>query len=279
MSRPIGQKNRNGHASSRKNHSQRAGKKRTRRRPTARTWWFFVSLVLVVACILVVHRAMFGWEARRLLHVPYLDQSLEYPTGCESVTTVMALRYAGVDITVDEFIQNYLSQEDLVTENGVTYGPDPNDAFVGSPYEPDGFGCYARTIAVACRDIVIERNLTDFYVDNETGSDLQKLVIRYVDRDIPVILWASMEMKGVHPGKQWVIRETGETFTWKAGEHCLLLVGYDDLYYYFNDPRKNSGTVRYPKELVETCYGEMGKQAMVVRKEESETWWEEKLMQ
>lgn len=49
------------------------------------------------------------------------------------------------------------------------------------------------------RDIVIERNVTDFYVDNETGSDLQKLVIRYVDRDIPVILWASMEMKGVHP--------------------------------------------------------------------------------
>ncbi len=41
---------------------------------------------------------------------PFIDQRDKYPTGCESVTAVMALQYAGVDITVEEFIDNYLPQ-------------------------------------------------------------------------------------------------------------------------------------------------------------------------
>ena len=42
------------------------------------------------------------------IDVPYIDQSKRYPTGCESVSTVMALQYAGVNISVDKFIDNYL---------------------------------------------------------------------------------------------------------------------------------------------------------------------------
>ena len=37
--------------------------------------------------------------------VPYIDQSIKYPTGCESVSAVMLLRFLGYDITVDEFIE------------------------------------------------------------------------------------------------------------------------------------------------------------------------------
>ena len=32
---------------------------------------------------------------------PFIDQRDKYPTGCESVTAVMALQYAGVEITVE----------------------------------------------------------------------------------------------------------------------------------------------------------------------------------
>ena len=219
-----------------------------------------------------------GGTGAALLDVPYISQLGQYPTGCESVSTVMALQYLGIEITVDEFIDNYLDlgTEPWTAENGEMYGGDPWETFLGDPREASGWGCYAPVIKKAIDRAVDSES---YQVSSLFGIPLETLCETYVDQNIPVILWASMEMKGVHPGKQWVIRETGETFTWKAGEHCLLLVGYDDLYYYFNDPRKNSGTVRYPKELVETCYGEMGKQAVVVRKEESETWWEEKLMQ
>lgn len=272
MSRPIGQKNRNGHASSRKNHGQRAGKKRTRRRPTARTWWFFVSLVLVVACILVVHRAMFGWEARRLLHVPYLDQSLEYPTGCESASAVMVLRYTGVDISMDTFIDRYLPREDLVQVGDTLYGPDPYAAFAGDPRDPGGIGCYAPAIVTACERLILERGEAMQVVDL-TGTGLRTLIRDYIDHDMPVMIWASMGMNGIRPGKQWVVRDTGETVTWTAGEHCLVLVGYDKDYYYFNDPQDGNGVVRYPKGQVEACYAEMGRQAVAVYKwEDLEDW-------
>ena len=47
----------------------------------------------------------------RVLHVPYIDQSVRYPTGCESVSAVMLLRFLGMEITVDEFIGRYLEKK------------------------------------------------------------------------------------------------------------------------------------------------------------------------
>ena len=45
------------------------------------------------------------------IEVPYLDQSHYYPTGCESVSTVMLLQYLGYRVSVDEFIRDYLKQD------------------------------------------------------------------------------------------------------------------------------------------------------------------------
>ena len=39
------------------------------------------------------------------IEVPYIDQSVKYPTGCESVSAVMLLKYLGYEMTVDEFIK------------------------------------------------------------------------------------------------------------------------------------------------------------------------------
>ena len=47
---------------------------------------------------------------KKIISVPYIDQSVNYPTGCESVSTVMLLQYLGYEITVDEFIENYLEK-------------------------------------------------------------------------------------------------------------------------------------------------------------------------
>ena len=35
------------------------------------------------------------------IEVPYIDQSVKYPTGCESVSAVMLLKYLGYEMTVD----------------------------------------------------------------------------------------------------------------------------------------------------------------------------------
>lgn len=61
------------------------------------------------------------------IKVPYIDQSGRYPTGCESVTAVMLLRYLGCDITVDGFIRNCLRCRAMEQREDGLYGPDPND--------------------------------------------------------------------------------------------------------------------------------------------------------
>ena len=44
----------------------------------------------------------------------------------------------------------------------------------------------------------------------------------------------------------------------------MVLVGYDDENYYFNDPYENKGIVAYDKNLLNERFVEMGKQSVVI---------------
>ena len=48
---------------------------------------------------------------KKIIDVPYIDQTQEWPTGCESVSAVMLLQYLGVNISVNEFIEKYLERK------------------------------------------------------------------------------------------------------------------------------------------------------------------------
>ena len=88
-------------------------------------------------------------------------------------------------------------------------------------------------------------------------NQLEKQVIhtnKYIDKDMPLLIWATMSMKESFPGNSWYF-EDGTEFTWIAGEHCLVLVGYDDEYYFLNDPMSGS-TVGYQKTIVEKRFAE-----------------------
>lgn len=181
------------------------------------------------------------------LDVPYIDQSVKYPTGCESVSTVMLLQYLGYSLTVDEFIEKYLERRDFEERDGQLYGPSPDEYFCGSPYDENSFGCYAPVI---CR--ALEKAAGDKYrIINETGTSMEELLTNYIDKGIPVIFWACINMREPVVGPEWKLIDRDETFTWISNEHCMLLVGYDDECYYFNDPYENNGVVPYEKKLVE----------------------------
>ena len=50
------------------------------------------------------------------------------------------------------------------------------------------------------------------------------------------------------------------------GIPCLILVGYDDQYYYFNDPYQSGGLKAYARSVVEARYAAMGSQAVVIER-------------
>ena len=198
-------------------------------------------------------------ETHIIKNVPTFSQMPEYPTGCETVSAIMALRYAGYNITAVQFIDNYLPQSDGFNEkDGVRYGPDPEKTFIGSPRSEGGYGCFAP---------VIEKALTDYLgkskaVINATDMTLTELCESYISNGMPVITWVTISMLDTYPAEKWKL-ENGKDFYWPANEHCMLLIGYDSESCYFNDPYVGK-TVKYPKALAESRYNKLGKQAVVI---------------
>ena len=150
-------------------------------------------------------------------------------------------------MTVDEFIKNCLECREMEMRDGKLYGPDPNEYFCGSPYDEDSFGIYAKGLLKA-----LDRAAgTEFCFKDESGTPIQKLLEKYIDQEMPVVFWACINMRKEITGPEWKLLDSGETFCWTSNEHCMLLVGYDEEKYYFNDPYNNNGVIGYERELVE----------------------------
>ena len=196
-------------------------------------------------------------DENRIFNISYIHQVDAYPTACESVTAVMACRYAGIAMDTDTFIRSYLPRADFVFKKGETFGYHPNEYFMGDPYSSTSFGCYAPCIEKAIRAFLPP----DYTLINTSGADLSDLCRRFISRDIPVMLWATQNMTAPQEGVEWTLFGGG-TFQWIKGEHCLLMTGYDGTQYYFHDPL--TGVASYEKALVETRYGQLGSQSLVL---------------
>ena len=190
----------------------------------------------------------------KLLSVQHISQRDNWPTGCESVSAVMALNYAGIDISVDDFINNYLEK---------TTAPfNPNLSFGGSPYDSGGWGCYSPVIKNALDEIL---NGTEHSAELLIGVPAETLCARYIDNGIPVIFWATINMaKPTLSPDKWNFG--GETIDyWVIPEHCLVLVGYDENNYIFCDPWKRDKLTYYSKEKTVTAYKGLYSQAIIIK--------------
>lgn len=183
---------------------------------------------------------------------PHIYQMEKYPNGCESVTTVMALNYAGIEITPDEFIDGYLD----ISERPF----DPYETYGGNPRDGSGYGCYAPVIMKALEKILPDTGLSAELLENKS---LSNICSEYIDNDIPLILWATQGMAEPFEGASWEF--AGREITWIRPEHCLLLVGYDEENYIFSDPMSTEKLTYYSKSDVETAYKGLFSQAIVIR--------------
>lgn len=194
----------------------------------------------------------------KIIQAPFISQLGKYPTGCESVTTVMALNHIGIDISVDKFIDSYL------TKTGVPF--DPNISFGGNPRYTSGYGCYAPVIKKALDKALSGQKYT---AKQLYGVSLKNLCSNYIDKGIPVILWATMYMNTPYISSTRTYN--GKTINWIAPEHCLLLVGYDSSHYIFNDPLTYQPQTYYSKSSVEVAYKGLNYQAIVLEKKDTST--------
>lgn len=194
------------------------------------------------------------------ISVPYISQQGSYATGCELVSAAMFLNYYKYPVSVQDVVSQTPFSNLQPTDNGGFTGKSPSQTFIGDPESETGFGCYAPVVVSVLNSFFRKDNRMTAV--NLTGTGFDSL-IPYINQNDPVIVWATINMQPSYAGMNWVLEDTGETFTWTAEEHCLVLVGYDADKYYFNDPYNSNGVVGYDKALVLQRYEELGKQAVV----------------
>lgn len=205
-----------------------------------------------------------------IIDVPYINQIDEgLFNGCESVSTVMALSNAKMIIDPNFFVSNYLDMGSTPVIGG--FGPDPDDVFVGKPYRKDGWGCNVPVIKKALDKFVGRYNATATPLNNVS---LEDLCTTYIRNGKPVVIWATVMMTPDYKIRRWTTPE-GKSIAYNNKLHSLLLVGYDDEFYYFNDPMLEGGGqysyVGYAKERVEAAYTALGCQAIVIERSSGNT--------
>lgn len=202
---------------------------------------------------------------KTVLQVLYLSQKGILPNGCEAVSATMLLHHVGINVAPIDFVDRYLDCEPTWTEGKTRYGPDPSKAYAGNPRKiQGGFGCFSPVIERALIQAVEAFAPGQYEVLNLGGISLKELET-YIDKGIPAAIWATIGMQEVPFYYEWVSPDDGLTYRYPAREHCLVLVGYDDQRYYFNDPYNSNGLVSYSKATVEKRYETLGRQAVVIQ--------------
>ena len=208
--------------------------------------------------------------SEHFIDVPYLNQN-NYPSGCEVVSATMVLNYFDYDITTKKFIDDYLPMQELFeNKKGEIVGPDYESMFVGSPYKSSGLGCFPPVIEYACNNYLKDSNKKAVDV---TGATMNELIEEYIIYDIPVLIWGTIHMVEPYDTLQWVVEgakvyssyKDGDICKWPANEHCMVFTGYDETYYYFNDPLYEHPKVAVDKATFEHRYEQIGKHSLVIK--------------
>ena len=195
------------------------------------------------------------------LTVPYISQENLLPTGCEIVSALVLLHYWGVPASSEKFLER-LPQEPLKQVGNTLVGPNPDHTFVGDPHDEQGYGCYPPVLVQTINTFL--PSLLQAY--DTTGTPLPTLAKTYLPKNEPVLVWATIDMKPPTQGTTWTLQDSGASFTWIGGEHCLVLCGYDAAGYWFNDPYDSNGLVYWDKETADLRCRQMGLRSAVIRR-------------
>ncbi len=168
-----------------------------------------------------------------MINVMEYCQYPDYPTGCESVSLFMLLKYYGLDVMVDQIYDLLpMGAQPYDDEQGVRHGANPEREFVGDPRSDYSYGVFNEPIAK-----VAEHFKQNVQTKTSASIDDIKAVL---DTGNPVLAWyVSAPMRDIMYRWSW-LDENGEMVHWPGGEHAVVVCGYDNDSLTYRDP--NAGT-------------------------------------
>lgn len=192
--------------------------------------------------------------------VPYLNQfQLGLPTGCEAVSATMLLKYYDYRVSVNDVVNATPNGAGKEIINGVWYGANPFEYFVGHPSKnrkQGSYGCFAKPLTKAMQSVAGSR------VKNISGCSSDKL-FDHLDNGKPVVVWCIKNAADVKDGVRWYYPDGSGHFDELYGEHCAVLIGYDSQYVYLNDPSAGKNVVQ-PKAKFISNWKKLYSQAIVI---------------
>lgn len=162
------------------------------------------------------------------LDVPLLNQ-MDHPilyNGCEVTSLTMILQYNNVSVSKND-VAAWLPSVPIIYENGLR--GNPNEAFVGDITGYDyGFSVYHGPIAVLASNFVAADRIKDI-----SGSPFEAVIAALNDGH-PVWTITSTTYAPVDDMEVWQTPSGEVSISYK--EHSVVVVGYDENYFYVNDP-------------------------------------------
>lgn len=214
--------------------------------------------------MLYLEESDFGEQRSKLkiLEAEHISQLPDYPNGCEAVSAVMLLRYAGYDIEKSEFINTHLEKGEVKNRFGTRFGPDPEKMYAGDPAsEKGGWGCFSPVIVNALNSYLADKEHT---AQNESGATLGALCDNFINADVPVAIWVTQDFSAVSEVYQWLSYDRENVYLYPKNQHCVMLIGYDSKNYYICDPLKEDSVTAVPRTELEISFASMGSQAVVL---------------
>ncbi len=195
--------------------------------------------------------------------LPVLYQNPELPAGCEATAVAMLLQAYGYTVS-KEAVADALPKSTFEVKDGRTYAAHPNEAYVGTPYSSSGFGVLAKAAAETAQKLIDAAGGTHKAVAITGASE--EALLAYLDDGIPVCVWATMWMSPLVYSGEWYLKDgdnyTDELYVWPGGEHCLVLVAYNESTVTVHDPL--GGVVTYNREIFFQRYQEVGQYALIL---------------
>ncbi len=189
-------------------------------------------------------------------------QMPELPTGCEITAMTMVLDHYGYDADKMTMALDYLSTlpADLYYGNdGMLYGPDLENYFVGDPQSSGGYVCGPGAIISAANSYLDDQGSNLRAVDR-TGASPDELY-RLVSEGTPVVVGVTISMEPRNETEGWYTQD-GTYVEWSTNDHGAVLIGYTEDTVTIADPI--SGEIVYDREDFEAVFLSRGSKCVIL---------------
>lgn len=193
-----------------------------------------------------------------ILDVPLISQLPELKNGCEIVSLTMALNYRGIDIdkiTLSNEVQKDPTELQLSTNGEFLLWGNPKVGFVGDITGKDhGYSIDPEPLIP-----LIEKYYSG-EMTNLCGADLVDLE-KALSNNTPILVWINAFFS---EDIYWTVWKdsNGNEVTANLNMHAVLLTGFDENNFYYNDPLTYEKDKAVSKDVFLNVWTSMGKKAL-----------------